>query len=78
MLQHKLPYTQQFREFGHGEIRIGTSLEPNDSIYTFAFITQLEGEIIMKNLNEEKKSSPPPSPKFSINDDRNVTPNNLQ
>ena len=41
-----LPYMQQKRKYGEGEIRINTSLSFSEDIYALCFVMQVRDEIL--------------------------------
>ena len=41
-----VPYTKQQRDYGDGLLRIGTSINLTENIYTLAFIAELNNELI--------------------------------
>ena len=41
-----VPYSKQKRKYGDGEIRLGTSLNLSENIYTLAFVAELTNETI--------------------------------
>jgi len=51
LLGEKLPYKQQQRAFGFGDIRIGQSLELNEDIFGLSFVMSLKECIILENFD---------------------------
>ena len=43
---HNIPYTEQPRAYGDGELRIGTYLALNEDIYSLGFASMLRNEIV--------------------------------
>ena len=43
---HNIPYTEQPRAYGDGELRIGTYLSLNEDIYSLGFASMLRNEIV--------------------------------
>lgn len=46
-----IPYRQQKRKYGEGDIRLDTSLDFEEGIYDFAFITQLNNKILTDTID---------------------------
>ena len=51
MASERKPYMEQVRFYGEGEIRVGTSLNLNDDIYSLGFISQLSDVELGKILD---------------------------
>jgi hypothetical protein len=48
-----LPYVEQKRVYGEGEIRIGTNLDIGEDMWCLTYATMLKDEIIMNTINVE-------------------------
>ena len=55
---HNIPYTEQPRAYGDGELRIGTYLALNEDIYSLGFASMLRNEIVDEAILQEEANHP--------------------
>ena len=53
-----VPYTLQKREYGRGDLRLGTSIQLDENIYTVAFLAELNNQEI-DAVTQEDQGKPP-------------------
>ena len=51
MLEENLPYNEAPRAFGHGDLRLGDTLELGSNIFSLGLLCEVKNELIRKYFN---------------------------